>query len=186
MVSNAELLEHASALVDMGKISEAHGLVKQALENDNRDAEAWYALVQVAENDAERRKAIYQLWSIDPNHPEANYLLDKLKAGTLPPIGTQTSLGSRKVKFSDDYRGKAYYTKDYMMPAIVTMLAYWFIWFVGLGFNLYFLNEARRLEQETGIRQENVGCLKALAGFYIGLPLVVLVFVFVIILFSHA
>jgi len=173
MNPNDMLLERAASLADMGQLGEARSLVKEALKNDNRDAEAWYALTQLAGSDAERRKAIYQLWAIDPNHPEANYLLDKLKAGTLPPLDSSPALGSRKVKAEKHYEA---YPKDYMMSAIATMLAYWIFWVIGLGMNLYYLNEARRLEQETGIQQEHVGCLKALAGFYIALPIGAIIF----------
>jgi hypothetical protein len=184
MNPNNDLLDQAASLADMGRLSEARALVKQALQNDDRDTEAWYALIQLAENDMERRKAIYQLWSLDPNHPEANFLLDKLKAGTLAPLDGKAAFGSRKVQ-ADKKPAKGIAPKDYLMPAIYTLLAYWFIWFVGLGLNLYYLNEAGRLQGETGIRQENVGCLKALAGVYIALPLIALGFALLLLVFGQ-
>lgn len=182
MNPNAELLEQAASLADMGHLSEARDFVRQAIENDDRDAEAWYALTQLAGSDTERRKAIYQLWSLDPNHPEANYLLDKLKAGTLPPLGNQAGFSSRKVKAEKHY---AAYPKDYMMPAIITLVAYWVFWLVGLVMNIYFLREAGRLENETGLKQDNVGCLKALAGVYIAMPIVIIIFVVIIIILTE-
>lgn len=166
---NAELLEKAAIFADEGNYDAAHSLVKQAIKNDDRDPDAWYALTQLTRSDRERRKAIYQLWAIDPHHPEANFMLDKLKAGTLPPLDSKPILGTHKTKIAAK---KSDYPKDYLKPAIYTMVAYWFFWIVGLGLNFYFLNQARRLERETGIEQENVGCLKALAGVYIALPIV--------------
>jgi hypothetical protein len=187
MNPNVELLERAASLAELGNYDAARSLVKQALGNNNRDPDVWYALAQLAASDTERRKAIYQLWAIDPNHPEANYLLDKLKAGTLPPLDSQPNLGTRKTKTAEKNQFTAYYApKDYMMPAIFTLVAYWVFWIVGLGLNLYFLNEAQRLERETGMKQENAGCLKALAGVYVGLPLVAIVFAVLIIIFANA
>lgn len=174
MNTNTELLERAASLAELGNFDAARSLVKRAIDNNDRDPDAWYALTQLTTSDAERRKAIYQLWAIDPNHPEANFMLDKLKAGTLPPLSSKPTLGTRKTKMAGKNDANSYHPKDYMMPAIFTMVAYWFFWIVGLGLNLYYLNQANRLERETGIKQENVGCLKSLALVFIGLPIVAL------------
>lgn len=175
MNPNAELLDRAAIFAEEGNYNAAYSLVKQAIKNDDRDPDAWYALTQLTTSDAERRKAIYQLWAIDPNHPEANFMLDKLKAGTLPPLSNKPTLGTRKMKMAEKNYANSYHPKDYMMPAIYTMVAYWFFWIVGLGMNIYYLNQAKRLERETGTAQENVGCLKALAGVYIALPIVAII-----------
>jgi tetratricopeptide (TPR) repeat protein len=185
MNHNAELLERAASLAELGNYDAAREVVKEALKNNDRDPDTWYALTQVAESDAERRKAIYQLWAIDPHHPEANFMLDKLKAGTLPPLANKPRLRTGKTKTAEKNYANSSYAKDYMMPAIYTMVAYWVFWLVGLGMNLYFLNEANRLERETGTKQDNVGCLKALAGVYIALPLVAIVFAVLVIFLAN-
>jgi hypothetical protein len=90
-----EKLAHASELAESGNRSAARLLILEILQDESHYAPAWSALIELAANDAERRKAIYQFWALEPENPEANRLLDKLKAGKLSPIDEKAGLSSR-------------------------------------------------------------------------------------------
>src|SRR6185369_143233 len=70
-------------------------LILELLQESPYYVPAWQALIELAATDAERRKAIYQFWALEPENPEANRLLDKLKAGKLAPIDEKFGFSSR-------------------------------------------------------------------------------------------
>jgi hypothetical protein len=86
---NEDLLNEASELAEDGDRAAARLLILELLHDSPNYAAAWEALIEVAETDAERRKAIYQFWALEPDNPEANQLLQKIKAGKLPPVDEQ-------------------------------------------------------------------------------------------------
>jgi hypothetical protein len=90
-----EKLAQASELAEDGDMKSARLLILELLQEAPRFTPAWEALIELAENDAERRKAIYQFWGLEPQNPEANQLLEKLKLGKLSPIDEKAGLSSR-------------------------------------------------------------------------------------------
>lgn len=176
--SNAAILQQASELADDGKTRQARSLVKEAIRNDRMDVEAWWALTHLAASDSERNHALKQVLALDPQNPHALHMRDQIKAGSLPSLNIVTFRKPNyrinpKYQMDESYIGR----KDYTMSAIGTLVLYMVFWIAGLGLNVYFLHEARKLEQSTGIKQQNVGCLQALLGFYVILPLAAVVLI---------
>ena len=185
--SNADLLQQAATLASDGKPREARSLVKQAIRNDRHDAVAWWALTQLASSDAERRHALDEVLALEPENPHALHMRDQLAAGTLSHID-QTGSSRPNVKPYATFNAKIGYVepKDYLVPALVTLVLYWLFWIAGLGFNIYYLRDARKLEAATGEKQKNVGCLKALMGFYVALPLIAVAVIVVLALVENS
>jgi len=176
--NNGDLLQQAAELADVGKVREARSLIKQALRNANTDVEAWWALTQLASSDAERRYALKEVLARDPENPHALLMRDQLAAGTLPSLDGH-GISRPNIKPNAPYGAKMSYMqpKDYLVPALATLVLYWLFWIAGLGLNLYYLNDARRLERDSGRQQQNVGCLKLLLGVYVVLPLAAIVLI---------
>lgn len=61
--------------------------------------------------------------------------------------------------------------RDYALLAIFTLVLYWVFWLPGFIFNLYFLQEARRVKRETGAQPNGLGCLWWVLIFNVALPL---------------
>jgi hypothetical protein len=182
---NVELLQEAATLAEAGQLRAARTLVKQALHHNSSDIAAWWALTQLAANDAERNQALKELLLRDPQDPHALHLRDQIRAGSMPSLDILTYQKSTyrknpKYRMDESYLGR----KDYLLPAIGTFIGYLLFWFAGLGLNLYFLQEARKLEQNTGIKQQHVGCLHALLGVYLVLPATAVSVLLVMILLS--
>ena len=71
-------------------------------------------------------------------------------------------------------RGYTIGRRDFTTPAIVTLVLY-FVGFglVGLIANVVYLNQAKRVEADTGEAPEGKGCLVALLWWFSWIPLVV-------------
>jgi hypothetical protein len=169
---NAELLQQAAELFEDGKNREARERVKAAIRYDSHDVDAWWALAQVAASDNERNHALKQILALDPYHAHALHMRDQIKVGSVPSLDIVTYRKREyrvnpKYRMDDSYVGR----KDYALPAAAAFLGYLFFWIIGLGLNIYFLYEARQLEQNTGIKQQNVGCLQTTLGFFVILPI---------------
>jgi hypothetical protein len=170
--NNIELLQQAAILADEGQLRAARSLVKQALRNNNHDAEAWWALTQLAANDNERNHALKEVLLREPHNPHALHLCDQIRAGSVPSLNIHTYpkpeyRKNPKHRMDDSYMRR----KNYMLAASATLICYYIFWIVGIALNLYFLYEAHRMEQVTGVKQQNVGCLQALLGVWVGLPI---------------
>ncbi len=155
---NITLLNRAARLAEEGRKSEALELIRQAINNDRNDDEAWWALAQLAESDGERRRALDRVLKLRPDHVHALMMHDQLEAGTLPDYPQEMT--PRKSKPKHDIFGKPLDRgKDYLVPAIITLVAYWAGGIIGFVLNIYFLHDARRWQQENGYKPANVGCL---------------------------
>jgi hypothetical protein len=176
--SNQELLQQASELSDVGKRREARSIIKQAIRNDSRDVEAWWALTYLATSDAERNHALKQVLNLDPNNPHALQMRDQIRAGSIQPIDSGFSSSSNRKPYQEKPDYGFMQSKDFLPSAIITLVAYMVIWFVGLGFNIYYLRETKKLEEATGREQPNKGCLQALMWVYVYLPLIAVGFIF--------
>jgi tetratricopeptide (TPR) repeat protein len=165
-MNNVELLEYAAGLLDAGQRRDAREYVQQAIRNDARDYDAWWALAQVSSNETERLQAVRNVLRLRPDHPYAAEALAALQDGsqvnrTYNPQGKQHSnAGQVQVPHGAFAPRHADY-KDYLPSAILTFLAYWVFWFAGLFLNIYFLRDADKMAG-VGIETENVGCLRAL------------------------
>jgi hypothetical protein len=171
--NNAELMEQAATLADEGRNREARSLVKQALRNDNRDFEAWWALTQLASSDNERNHALKEVLLRDPHNPHALHLRDQIRAGSVASLDIRTYpqpeyRKNPKYRMDDSYMRR----KNYLLMATITLVCYYLFWVVGIALNIYFLYEAHRMEQTTGVRQQNVGCLQTLLAAFVGIPIV--------------
>lgn len=172
-----ERLSQAAELAEGGNLDAAHDIVLAIVETDKTHFDAWSALVELAQNDSERRNAIYKMWALRPDDPDANLLLAKLKAGSLPPLDDdEENFSSRKYKAKD---GIQIEKKDYHTSAVLVSILYIFLWVIGLVFNIYFLIDANI--QQKDIQTENVGCLWR--ALFVGAILPVGLSVFVILFF---
>ena len=178
---NANLLQQAAELFEDGKNREARERVKAAIRYDKSDIDAWWALAQVAATDSERNQALKQVLALDPYHPHALHMRDQLKAGSLPSLDIVT-YRKRERRINPKYSMDASYVgrKDYALSAVGVLLGYLFFWIIGLGLNIYFLYEARQHEQNTGIKQQNVGCLQSLLALFVITPIVSVVLIMVL------
>lgn len=162
--TNAEILNHAQMLAQDGERDAARQWVRRAIRNDESDVEAWWALAQLATSDAESRRALREVLSLDPQHLHAQHMLDQLNAGSLQldndePINTKPDDTNAKYGIAE---------KDYMMPALFTLVAYFIFGFFAIALNIYFMWDARKLRAQ-GYDLRNVGCLYALLMINIGL-----------------
>mgnify|MGYP000701453016 CR=1 FL=1 len=152
-----ERLVQAAELAENGQLDEAHDIVMAIVEADKTNFDAWSALVELAQSDLERRTAIYKMWGLRPDDPEANLLLDKLKAGSLPPLDdSDGNFSSRKYKGN-----KIKPEKDYFTVASVILITYPFAFFIGFAINIRSLIEAYNLKRGGGVDIHNTGCLWA-------------------------
>jgi hypothetical protein len=77
----------------------------------------------------------------------------------------------------------AFATEDFTVKAILTLAAYWALWFAGIGLNLYFLSQARQQQRDTGERPKGIGCLWTLLFVHLILPLGLIVLIVLLALF---
>jgi len=94
-------LERARELAAEGNRIAAREIVVALTERDKSNVEAWWARAQLANSDKERRFAVYQVLALEPEHTEANWVLDQLKSGKLdsldPPPPEPEPINSRDV-----------------------------------------------------------------------------------------
>jgi len=79
-------LERAKELAAEGNRIDAREIVVAITERDKSNVDAWWARVQLANSNKERRMAVYQVLALDPEHTEANWVLDQLKTNKLPSL----------------------------------------------------------------------------------------------------
>jgi len=163
-MDNNTLLNKASQLAENGNYDLARKYVIQAIKNDPMDTEAWWAMAHVATTDKERNRAVSKVLELEPNHDDALLMRDKIRAGSIPPLGGT----ARKSHTSD---------ADYMAKALVTMIAYFVTYFIGVALNIYFLYEANQFRQQNGYKPENVGCLWLMLGLAVAFPVGICTFV---------
>jgi hypothetical protein len=94
-------LERAKELAAEGNRIAAREIVVTLTERDKSNVDAWWARVQLANSDKERRFAVYQVLALEPEHTEANWVLDQLKSGKLdsldPPPPKPEPINSKDV-----------------------------------------------------------------------------------------
>lgn len=166
--NNTQLLFHAEDLAERGDLAGARRLVDQAIANNRNDPEAWWSLVQLAHNDAERRRALDYVLALNPHHLHAQHMRDQLNAGTAPAIARELQRDFSEALWGGGKEKAHTIGRNYLLPAVGTLIAYWVFWLAGFLANLYFLWEARRTFQTTGHRQQNVGCLWAMIWVQVG------------------
>ena len=166
-MDNYDLLQKASDLAESGQMDRARSLVLKAIQNDKRDVEAWWALAHVANSDSERKYAIDQVLKLEPNHMHALHMRDQIKAGS---IGHIKKGGRIHDKASTSYVSQ---DVDYSTKAVVTLILYLVLPFIGIATNLFFLYEARKFRRTNGYAARNVGCLYQLFGFFVLFPLAI-------------
>lgn len=83
---NKQELERAQELAKEGNRIAAREIVVALTERDKTNVDAWWARVQLANSNKERRFAVYQVLALEPDHTEANWVLDQLKADKLPSL----------------------------------------------------------------------------------------------------
>lgn len=158
MTDSINLLNQAAELADEGQTAAARRLVQQAIRLDPDDAEAWWALAQVAVSEGERNIALHEVLKRNPDHVHALHMQDQIRAGTLPSPGTP-SLDKIKqhVPQAADDSEKRYYT-----PAMLTLMGYLLVGPLAMTANVYFLVDAYRTRRETGAAPAGLGCLWAM------------------------
>lgn len=173
MTSNSQLLFYAEDLAEQGDLVGAREFIDQALANNRNDPEAWWALAQLAHNDTERRRALDYVLALNPNHMHAQHMRDQLKAGSAPNIARElfqefdeNLWGGGKAK---DKNAQYNIGRNYLWPAVGTLVAYWIFWLLGAAINVYFLWEARQTYKVTGEPEKNVGCLWAMIWLQVGI-----------------
>lgn len=166
-MNNDSLLQRASSLAENGDFDLARKFVIQAINNNPLDVEAWWAMAHVAKSDGERNKALTKVLDLEPNHAHALHMRDQIRAGSIPPLGYSGSVSAPKP-------GEV----DFMAKAVITLVAYFVMYFVGIGLNLYFLYDANQFQKKHGIKGENVGCLWALFAFGVIFPVATCMFIF--------
>ena len=178
MMDNNTLLNQASELAIDGNTTRARQLVLQAIENNNRDVEAWWALANLANSDKERERAMNRVLSLDPDHPEALHMRDKMYAGTLDSLNHPYTTTKRDYRKLRQAPASSFYQEapDYTGKAVMTLVAYFIIGIIGLAMNIYYLNEARRVERTTGTRPQGIGCLYTMLAFVV-VPVVLVLFI---------
>jgi hypothetical protein len=177
---NTYLLAQAQQRGQDGDLRGARQLIRQALEQDRTDYRAWWALAEAATSNKERRMAVEQVLKLRPDHPHAQHMLDQIRAGSIESAAVAmdefesaiagASFNPTRAKNDFAYKQELVAQRDFLLPAVVTLLGYFFLPFAGIILNLFFLYEANKLFKTTGIRQTNVGCLQALIVVFIGLP----------------
>jgi|GEM_PF-2146398 len=172
-MDNDTLLQKASDLAENGKYDLARKFVVQAIKNNPLDVEAWWAMAHVARTDQERNRAISKVLELEPNHFHALHMRDQIRAGSLAPLGGAGGNGTPK-------SGEV----DFMPKAAITLVAYFVMYFVGLGLNLYFLYDANQFQKKYGVKPDNVGCLWALFAVSVIFPVGVCMFVVMLSVFG--
>lgn len=160
-MDNLELLNLAEEYAQQGQTEKALKLVEQAIRNDPYDYDAWWGYSQLVGSRQSQRRAVEKVLELRPDHPEALAFYDELKRQS--PTATRYAK-----KYSD-------VPKNYMRSSVGTLLAYWVFFPAGLLLNLYLLQEARQLRQQTGITQTNVGCLWTVLVVSIVLPVMAII-----------
>ncbi len=179
MMDNNTLLNRASELAIDGNRTRARQLVLQAIDNNKHDVEAWWALANLAESDKERERAMSRVLTLDPDHPEALHMRDKMYAGTLDSLNhpySTTKRDYRKLRQAPSRSMFYQETPDYTGKAVMTLVAYIIVGIIGLAMNIYYLNEARRVQRTTGVRPQGIGCLYTMLAFVV-VPIVVILFI---------
>lgn len=92
-MNNTQRLLDAQRLAQEGDLWRAQEMVHEAVRQDRRDYEAWWALAQVASTERERLHAVQQVLRLRPEHPHAQLLLDQIEAGSAPPLDNVPSIG---------------------------------------------------------------------------------------------
>lgn len=154
---NYELLEQAFTLSRGGKRDEALQLIREAVNKDPRDYDAWFALAKVSNNRRERYDAVEQVLRLRPDHPQARDLRATLDARKI----------SHDVKRKVNVEEGVTAHRDYRAMAVLALAASFLvpIAFVGMIVAGYFLFEEQRVRRDTGRPGENVGCLWAVIAF---------------------
>ncbi len=160
-MDNDSLLQRASSLAENGNFDLARKFVIQAIKNNQQDLEAWWAMAHVARTDKERNRAVSKVLQLDPSHPHALHMRDQIRAGSIPPLDYGGSVDAPKPAES-----------DFLAKSLITLFAYFFMYVVGLGLNLYFLKEARTYQSTHGVKPDNMGCLWAMLAVSVGIPVV--------------
>jgi hypothetical protein len=61
--------------------------------------------------------------------------------------------------------------RSYVTPAVITLVLYCVLWIPGLIANIVYLSAANEDRRTSGLEPQGRGCLIALLGVFIGLPL---------------
>jgi tetrahydromethanopterin S-methyltransferase subunit G len=77
---NEQLLREATEAAREGNRSEAKKLIRQILNNDDKDVKAWMLLYRVSDDTGEKRRALEKILALDPGNQRAQEALDKLSA----------------------------------------------------------------------------------------------------------
>ncbi len=155
MADSINLLNQAAELAEGGQTAPARRLVQQAIQLDPDDAEAWWALAQVAASEGERDRALHEVLKRNPDHVHALHMQDQIRAGTLPAPDAPSR---DKIKpYIPEGAEKRYYT-----PAAFTLMGYLIAGPVAMIANIYFLMDAYRTRRETGTVPAGTGCLWAM------------------------
>lgn len=167
-MENDHLLNQASNFAQNGQLDRARQLIRQAIKNDNRDVEAWWALANVTQNRKEREHALREVLRLEPDHMHALHMRDQIKAGTLDGYANtaKSSYGNESASI------------DFLPKAVITLIAYFVFYIVGLGLNIYFLYDANNFRKLHGHKPENSGCLWGLLGIFAIVPVVMVFLIF--------
>lgn len=95
-------LDNASQLIEKGEIAQARMLIKRMLQQDIENVDAWYLLIQVARDDGEKRKAAERILALQPDHLQAQQILDELEEEAIASLGDLLTQPKTTDLFDDD------------------------------------------------------------------------------------
>lgn len=88
-------------------------------------------------------------------------------------VNILTEKGRNHMSQADDLKQAMAMNTSYVTPAVITFVAYLFFWFPGLIFNIMYLQDARKKQQQAGTSLSGVGCLWILLIMNFVFPLIV-------------
>lgn len=95
-------LNNASQLIEKGEIAQARMIIKRVLRQDMQNIDAWWILTQIASDDDNKRKAAERVLRLQPEHLQAQQLLDSLEDEAIVNLGDLLSQPKSSDLFDDD------------------------------------------------------------------------------------
>jgi len=185
-------VERAVGLIKAGNKQDARAILKDVLQQDNRNVRAWASLYSTSKDAEEAAFFLQQVLRLRPGNEWALERLSRLEkeATTKQPIAAPSSAlhGQQSIQQSgpSDALVAAAQMKDFTSSAILTFFLYLLFFIPGLIFNIMYLREAERVQRLAGRKPTGMGCLQLLLIVNLGVLMIVFIVLCVLPVFGVA